>query len=186
MSVNSLLDSGNPAESWKALRLASLVIDSDFSLKDDAVKGLSGGIDSLQCVVASNPITGSVMRYDESCDIAPKEITWPLASANITVENDGIYSINVNLVGRYQTTYPANDENINLIFRNVTDNQEIASVSQFVAQLDQNPLTLSLNRIVKLQKDKIYNLIFLQNVGDHIVFDDGGNKDSYVNIIKLF
>lgn len=35
MSVNNLIDSGNPAESWKNLRVSKLVIDSELVINGD-------------------------------------------------------------------------------------------------------------------------------------------------------
>jgi hypothetical protein len=185
MSVNSLLDSGNPAESWKSLRLANLVVDSDFSLSSAAVKGLSGSI-GFSFALASTALIGATMDYTLACDIAPNGITWGLASANIIVAESGYYSINANIIGNYQPTFPTADSTINLVLTNATDSYDLCSAEQIIAATDNNPFTLSLNRVVKLVTGKNYNLVFLQDAPYNGTVASGSFQNSYVSIIKLF
>ena len=184
MSVNNLLDSGNPAESWKALRLASLVIDNDFTLSEDAVKGLSGSFPAFNLANTVILANGILVDYSSPCDIPQNGITWGPASPNIIVDESGYYSININIAWSYIFPGPVSDITVNLIFTNATDSYDVASAVQVIPSGSQDPFTLSINRIAKLIAGKNYNLMFEQDVATNGVLTS--SNLSYINIVKLF
>ena len=92
MSVNNLLDSGNPAESWKDLRLSKLTIDSEFVLSPSAQNALSLWVDPiLSANSASQDILISNLISSQSSNIAPVGITY--VANNVNVDITGFYLV---------------------------------------------------------------------------------------------
>ncbi len=183
MSVNSLLDSGNPAESWKALRVSSLVVDNDFSLGTSAQNALSLWVNSINANSASQDITISNLISNQSSNIPPVGINY--VANNVTVDVTGYYLV----TGKLECTTTLVISSINTFTFKLYNDTDSTNVLVDETKLSTSTpvgtvFNTGFSAVVKLIQGKNYN--FSIDQVNTTTISIGANAHSYVSIIKLF
>lgn len=176
MSVNNLLDSGNPAESWKDLRLSKLTLDSELVLSPSAQNVMSLEVLTSVNFIGTQNLTISNLIATPPQSIAPIGITY--VGDLINVDVDGFYLIDLKF-NVFYSVYTT-DNNFNVIFINSTDTIDI--IQDTVYMNGDKSFSVGFSRLVKLTKDKDYKI---KIVNDGPQVDPSGSGRSYLSIIKM-
>jgi hypothetical protein len=181
MSVNSILDSGNPAESWKNLRVNDITIDSELILSSTAQNVLSLNMNAFVMSTTSKDILSSNLSNSNNSNITPIGITY--SAADISVAVTGYYLVNAKLEGTI--TGPVTAETFSIKLFNDTDSVNVAVDEAIIPTSTPSVIfNVGFSRIVNLISGKIYNISLDQTSAQTMTVS--GNSHSYVSIIKLF
>ena len=180
MSVNSLLYKNSVSESWKVLRLSSIVIDSELILSESARHIFSLDVVGFSTNVTSITLDRSNLTNDNVSNVDPIGITY--INDEFQVGLSGYYLIDIKLQVKFNSGSPT-PADIQLILQDSTSVYNLAQDTIFMATADN--YNLSINRVSYLLNNVNYKIIIKKNDTQLVDIIGSFLAESYFSLIKI-